>query len=209
MFLRKGIKLFCAVPLTTFLYQLRFLLHDIMKTKSIRFFLFLFFNKISWTPVLYSYVFSVKKPSLTLCLVRLEPTWCKSEPLVNKGRTHSVFIVNGIRPRLASSLGVSLWLPSPPQPGLFFVAICTHSLWWRLRHAGTGSCPCEMGFMIKVPSAGLDLTGSLRSPLTPLPREPCAKTNVTGVVHAWVGLYWHFKDKSAPELRGKFGNDLL
>lgn len=172
-------------------------------------FYFLFFNKISWTPVLYSYVFSVKKPSLTLCLVRLEPTWCKSEPLVNKGRTHSVFIVNGIRPRLASSLGVSLWLPSPPQPGLFFVAICTHSLWWRLRHAGTGGCPCEMGFMIKAPSAGLDLTGSLRSPLTPLPREPCAKTNVTGVVHAWVGLYWHFKDKSAPELRGKFGNDLL
>lgn len=208
MFLRKGITLFRAVPLTTFLYQLPFLLHDIMKTKSIRFFYFYFLIKSVEPLSCTATCFRLKSP-VSLCLVRLEPTWCKSEPLVNKGRTHSVFIVNGIRPRLASSLGVSLRLPSPPQPGLFFVAICTHSLWWRLRHAGTGGCPCEMGFMIKAPSAGLDLTGSLRLPLTPLPRESCAKTNVTGVVHAWVGLYWHFKDKSAPELRGKFGNDLL
>lgn len=45
MFLRKGITLFRAVPLTTFLYQLPFLLHDIMKTKSIRFFYFYFLIK--------------------------------------------------------------------------------------------------------------------------------------------------------------------
>lgn len=42
MFLRKGIKLFRAVPLATFLYQLRFLLQDIMKQNRYVLFIFIF-----------------------------------------------------------------------------------------------------------------------------------------------------------------------